>query len=201
VARRVAFPVQDTARSRWKYRRPALFLAVSGYVARELRQAGVEESRIMIVHDGVPVPAQPASGTAILAPLSRDTAKGLQLALAAARLAGVGLQVSDDLPSDLPGSKALVYVTYSEGLGSAILLGMAHGVTVIASNVGGVPEVIEDGVNGILVPNEIEAVAGAFRRINPALGPAARRTVIEGFTEQRMIERTMEAYRRVLGGS
>ena len=45
----------------------------------------------------------------------------------------------------------------------------------IASEVGGIPELIDDGVNGILVPNEPEAVAAAFGRIDPALGQAAAR--------------------------
>ena len=63
VSRRVAFPVRDSAISRWKYRRPALFLAVSRHVATQLRNAGVEERRIEVVYDGVAVPEQPANVT------------------------------------------------------------------------------------------------------------------------------------------
>ncbi|HWD99019.1 MAG TPA: glycosyltransferase family 4 protein, partial [Bryobacteraceae bacterium] len=140
---------------------------------------------------------EPASGAAILVPASQDPDKGMELALAAARLANIELTVSQDLAADLPRARALVYLTRSEGLGSGVLLGMAHGVTVIASNVGGIPELITDGVNGILVSNGAEAVAGAFRRINPDLGRAARRTVIESFTEERMVRKTIEAYRRL----
>ena len=198
VARRVAFPVRNSAASEWKYRRPQLFIAVSRYVARELRRAGVEERRIVVVHDGVRVPPEPASGTAILTPYSRDSGKRMELALSAARLGGVGLQISDDLSADLPRARAFVYLTESEGLGSGVLLGMAHGVTVIASNVGGVSELIEDGVNGILVTNNAESIAGAFRRINPEIGRAARRTVLAFFTEGHMIRHTLDAYRRVL---
>src|ERR1700733_12323344 len=65
VSRRVAFPVRDSAISRWKYRRPALFLAVSRHVATQLRDAGVEERRIEVVYDGVAVPEQPADGDSI----------------------------------------------------------------------------------------------------------------------------------------
>jgi glycosyltransferase involved in cell wall biosynthesis len=197
VARRVAFPVRGSAASRWKYRQADLFIAVSRYVALELGQAGVDEQRIVTVPDGVPVPPEPASGAAILVPASQDPDKGMELALAAARLANIELTVSQDLAADLPRARALVYLTRSEGLGSGVLLGMAHGVTVIASNVGGIPELITDGVNGILVSNGAEAVAGAFRRINPDLGRAARRTVIESFTEERMVRKTIEAYRRL----
>lgn len=198
VSRRVAFPVGDSAASRWKYGRARLFLAVSRHVAVQLKGAGVEESRIMVVYDGVPVPAEPARGSAILAPRTLDPQKGMALAEEAARLAGVEIQMSANLEADLPRARALVYLTRSEGLGSGVLLGMAHGVTVIASRVGGIPELIDDGVNGILVENEPRTVAAALSGIDPKLGQAARATVIERFTEERMIEATLSAYERVL---
>jgi hypothetical protein len=194
VSRRVAFPVK----SRWKYRRARLFLAVSRHVAEQLTNAGVEENRIAVVYDGVPVPAEMAQGDKIIAPHTHDPGKGMALAEEAAKLAGVDIEMSVNLEADLPRARALVYLTRSEGLGSGILLGMAYGVTVIASRVGGIPELIEDGVNGILVANEPEAVVAALRRINPALGHAARATVMERFTEQRMVESTLAAYDRVL---
>ena len=47
-----------------------------------------------------------------------------------------------------------VYITHSEGLGSGALLAMSAGVPVIASNVGGLPEAIRHGENGLLVEND-----------------------------------------------
>jgi hypothetical protein len=194
----VAFPVRDSALSRWKYGRANLFLAVSRHVAAQLSSAGIDDKRIAVVYDGVPVPPETAHGNAILAPRTADPRKGMALARQAAQLAGVEIEMSTNLEEDLPRARALLYLTHSEGLGSGILLGMAYGVTVIASRVGGIPELIDDGVNGILVPNEPEAVAAAFGRIDPALGQAARATVRERFTEDRMVEATLTAYKRVL---
>lgn len=198
VSRRVAFPVRDSAASRWKYRRARLFLAVSRHVAAQLENAGVDRSRIEVVYDGVAVPPQAANGDAVLVPHTIDPEKGTALAIEAADMAGVKIDIAHDLAADLPRARALVYLTYSEGLGSGILLAMAHGVTVIASDVGGIPELIRDGENGILVPNDAAAVAEAFRRINPVLGRAARATVIERFTEEKMIAATLDAYRKAL---
>jgi hypothetical protein len=195
VSRRVAFPVRDSAISRWKYRRAALFLAVSHYVAAQLRHAGVQENRMEVVYDGVAVPEQPANGDSILIPYTIDPQKGMALAQEAAALAGASVELTHELATDLPRARALVYLTHSEGLGSGILLAMAHGVTVIASDVGGIPELICDGRNGILVKNDPAAVAAAFARIDPRLGSAARATVIERFTEEHMLTATLAAYR------
>jgi len=198
VSRRVAFPIRDSALSRWKYRRPRLFLAVSRYVSEQLMKGGIEQSRIAVVYDGVPVPPMPAAGNSVIVPYSEDPRKGMALAEEGARLAGIPIRTSENLDEDLARARALVYLTHSEGLGSGILLGMAHGVTVIASRVAGIPELIEDGVNGILVENDAAAVAEAFKRIDPALGLAARETVIARFTEDRMIDATIAAYERIL---
>ena len=53
VSRRVAFPVGRSLASRWKYQRPARFLAVSQFVAGQLRNAGVAPQKIDVVFDGV----------------------------------------------------------------------------------------------------------------------------------------------------
>jgi glycosyltransferase involved in cell wall biosynthesis len=200
VSRRVAFRV----RSPWKYRRCRAYLAVSEFVKSVLVAGGVPEEKIAVVYDGVPL-LKPARGSILLAPANADDpSKGAPLAMEAARLAGVELKLSTDLERDLRDAAVLVYITHSEGLGSGALLAMSAGVPVVASDVGGLPEIIRHGENGLLVENTPQAIAAAVRQLldNPALarrlGDAARRTVMERFTVDHMVRRTMEVYREVL---
>jgi glycosyltransferase involved in cell wall biosynthesis len=200
VSRRVAFPV----RSRWKYGRARMFLAVSEFVGAVLRDGGVPPEKIAVVPDGVPL-LEPRWGSAVLALDNRaDRQKGAALAAEAARLAAVPLQWTTDLERDLGHAGVFVYVTHSEGLGSAVLLAMSAGVPVIASRVGGLPELIRHGENGLLVENSVEAIAAAIHGLverpefAACLGQAARRNVAEHFTAEHMVRRTMEIYRQVL---
>lgn len=198
VSRRVAFPVQTSPASTWKYLRAKRYLAVSRYVAEQLIRAGIGRERIDIVYDGVEVPAASSTGSAVLAPYTLDPAKGMALAKEAAALAGIAVDFTRDLEHDLQRAGTLLYLTQSEGLGSGILLAMANGVTVIASRVGGIPELVEDGVSGVLVDNEPRTVAAAFGRITPAMGPRGRELVLSRFTVDHMLQSTLASYRKAL---
>jgi hypothetical protein len=213
VSRRVAFASGAGHRpahlgSRWKYGRAARYIAVSEFVKSVLMEGGVPGEKISVVYDGVPVlepTGQVEDLPYVLAPANADDPqKGAPLAMQAAQLAGVSLQFSTDLERDLRHATLLVYVTHTEGLGSGVLLAMSAAVPVVASRVGGLPEVISHGENGMLVDNQPEAIAAAMRKLldNPALartiGSAARQTIIERFTIDHMVRRTMEVYRQVL---
>ena len=188
VSRRVSFPVG----SRWKYGRARRYLAVSECVKKVLMQGGVPEEKISVVYDGVPV-LEVSHGKQVLG-LEKDS--GL--------LARMGLKMVTRLEEEIPDAAVLVYITNSEGLGSGAMLAMSAAVPVIASNVGGLPEVIRHGENGLLVENDEAAIASAIRQLldHPEvarqIGAAARRTIIERFTVDRMVASTLEAYRRVL---
>jgi glycosyltransferase involved in cell wall biosynthesis len=197
VSRRVAFPV----RSRLKYARARHYLAVSQFVKGVLLKGGVPEEKISVVYDGVPL-LEPSAGTQLMAPASDDPKKGSAMARDAAAKAGEHLRFSNDLIRDLHEAAILLYITHSEGLGSGALLAMSAGVPVIASNVGGLPEVVEHGETGLLV--EAEEIADAICRLrsDPAyawrLGAKGRQRVMENFTVDHMVRRTMEIYRQVL---
>jgi glycosyltransferase involved in cell wall biosynthesis len=197
VSRRVAF----APRSAWKYKRARHFLAVSEYVKGVLLASGVPEEKISVVYDGVPL-LDPSEGTLLMAPASDDPQKGSGLARQAALAAGESIRFSNDLVQDLHEAAIFLYITQSEGLGSGALLAMSAGVPVIASNVGGLPEVVEHCETGLLVTPD--GIAGAIRllRRDPVyarqLGAKGRRRVQEKFTVDHMVRRTMDIYRQVL---
>jgi glycosyltransferase involved in cell wall biosynthesis len=199
VSRRVAFPVQRNLFSRWKYRRPVHYIAVSEFVKKSLVAAGVPPPRISIVYDGVPM-LPISQGSEIVVPESQDPRKGMRLALAGVQQAGLSALVSRDLENDLSRAGMFVYLTESEGLGSAILLAMAADVPVIASKAGGIPEIIEHERTGLLVQNSPEAVASAVRRLHEdrtlaqSLAAQARRMVEQRFSVDRMVADTMAVY-------
>ncbi|MEK7390456.1 MAG: glycosyltransferase [Elusimicrobiota bacterium] len=93
-----------------------------------------------------------------------------------------------------------------EGLPNSVLEAMAIGLPVTACAVDGVPEAVEDGKTGLLVPAENpEALSQALRSLasdplrRAAFGAAALKTVQERFGLRRMIEEYRNAYTAVLG--
>jgi len=203
VARRVAFDPAQGMLSRWKYSRANHFIAVSRYVAEKLLSAGIDESMVSVVYDGVPLLEPQPLGDRLLAPASDDPMKGSALAKAAAELAGVELHFSSNLTADLPGARGFLYLTHEEGLGSGVLLAMMAGVPVLASAVGGLPEIVDDGVTGLLTENKVESIAVRLRRLmeDDALASAmvmeARKRVLERFTIPAMVNATVRVYEKV----
>lgn len=199
VSRRVAFPVQPNPLSKWKYRHAAHYIAVSQTVKQILVDGGIAPSRITVVYDGVPM-QPPSHGSEILVLDSPDPGKGTALALHAVQLAGFDARASRDLERDLARAGLFLYITQSEGLGSAVLLAMAAGVPVIASNVGGLPEIVEHESTGLLTANTPDAIAGAVRRLTQdralaqSLAARARTRVQENFSVEQMVAGTVAVY-------
>jgi glycosyltransferase involved in cell wall biosynthesis len=206
VSRRVAFPVRRGIASWWKYRRATHYLAVSQFVKHTLIEAGVDSERITVIYDGVPVDCWPKTATRsrVLAVDLEDPGKGKKIVEAAAALADVPVHFSTNLMRDLPDAAVFVYITDLEGLGSAVLLAMSAGATVLASRVGGLQEIVEDGVTGLLTFNEPRAVAKQIQRLladRPLalrLASRARSRVEKEFTLDRMVNQTLRVYERIL---
>ena len=95
----------------------------------------------------------------------------------------------------------------TEGLGVVLIEAMELGLPIVASNVGGIPDVVIDGESGILVPEKDPvALADAFKRLasDPLLVEkllaGARKRIDECFTWDGIIERQVEVYKRVIDG-
>jgi glycosyltransferase involved in cell wall biosynthesis len=89
----------------------------------------------------------------------------------------------------------------------ALLEAMAAGRAVVATCVGGSPELIDDGVDGLLVPPEAPgalsaAIVGLLqqRATREALGSAARDKVVHSFTREQMVCNTYAYYKQALAG-
>jgi len=112
----------------------------------------------------------------------------------------------EEIHDAMAGLDVLWHPAKSEGLGTSVIDAMALGVPPIAFSVGGLPEVIEDGKSGLLIPaGDVQAfMRGAAELItNDALrarlGEGAKVRARE-FSDKRMIERTAEVYHRVIAG-
>lgn len=99
-----------------------------------------------------------------------------------------------NVPELLAASRALVLPSRWEGLPMAMLEAMERGLPVVATAVGGIPELVESGVNGILVPpDEPTKLAAAIDRVlgDPVwaagLGRASRRLACDRFSLDRHV--------------
>jgi glycosyltransferase involved in cell wall biosynthesis len=99
-----------------------------------------------------------------------------------------------------------VFPSMQEGLGLSLIEAMASGKACIATSIGGISSVIEDGKNGLLVhPGDSHSLTKAMRRLLldkglfSRLGNAARDSVKNKFSLDRMVEDTIKFYESVKG--
>jgi sugar transferase (PEP-CTERM/EpsH1 system associated) len=143
--------------------------------------------RLFIVGDG---PEKTAIEQAIRAARAED------------RVTMLGLRT--DVRRLLCGADAFLLTSLSEGVPVTILEAMAAGVPVIATNVGGVPEIIEDSVTGLLVPAaDAQGIADALLRmacdpiLASSIAAAASQRVRTRFSEKSMISTYDQIYREL----
>lgn len=125
------------------------------------------------------------SGRAVLA------GDGPLLPMVSARASSLGGRVTlpgfvaDPVPL-FAAADAFVLCSAAENMPLALLQAMACGLPVVATRVGGIPEVVRDGVDGILVPpGDAAALAAALSSVTPAMGVAARARVEEAYGIER----------------
>jgi glycosyltransferase involved in cell wall biosynthesis len=112
-----------------------------------------------------------------------------------------------DLPELFRAMDVFAFPSLWEGFPIALLSAMAAGLPVVVTPVGGVPEVVRHGANGLVVPvGDPRALAEAIRKAHDdpaaasALGRSAAATVRERYSQKRTALRIMDIYDEVLGG-
>jgi glycosyltransferase involved in cell wall biosynthesis len=146
--------------------------------------ARVPEARFVVVGEGELRPALEARVTAL--------GLGDRFILAGQR---------DDVDALLPAFTLFCLSSYSEGLGTSLLDAMNFCRPIVATAAGGIPEAVEDGVTGRIVPvRDPEALADALVEVltdeagREAMGRAGRCRFEERFTADRMVEETIRVY-------
>jgi L-malate glycosyltransferase len=111
------------------------------------------------------------------------------------------LGLRSDIPDVLRALDVFVLSSHDEGMSNAVMEAMSVGRPIVATDVGGAPEMIEHGVSGLLVPPKVvEPLAAAMQRLldDPAaaeaMGRAARRAVEERFSIEVMVKRMSVLY-------
>ncbi len=131
----------------------------------------------------------------------REKARGAGLA---ERVVFTGFR--EDIPDVIAACDLFVTASRHEGLGTSILEAMGLGKPVVATAVGGIPEIVREGETGVLIPSGesgalVEAVllmeADQARR--EGYGAAGRELVSRSYTVDAMVEGTMRVYADLLG--
>ena len=111
-----------------------------------------------------------------------------------------------DVLSLQKGFDVFVMSSLSEGLGTSVIDAMACGRPVVATNVGGLPELVDPGKTGQLVsPHDPQSLAEAILRIlqdktlQVRYGHTASRRARQLFSAERMVDETVEVYHRMAG--
>lgn len=116
------------------------------------------------------------------------------------------LGLSDQVPQLLAKAGVFVLCSRYEGLPLSIIEAMCAGLPIVATDVGGVRELVEDGVNGFLVPaGDPSALASRLDRLQNdtalrvRMGQASRDRYLSGFGDAQMATAVARRYRSMLG--
>lgn len=163
----------------------ALHVLLKAYA--NYRASAVRDSRLVLVGRG---------------PLEDDL-KQLAVSLGIAH-AVVWAGFREDIQAVMRAFDCFALTSKYEGFGLVLLEAMAAGRPVVATAVSAIPEVVADGVTGILCPaGDVESVAAALSRLaepvlQTALGEAGAHCVEKSFSIDSMVGKTMSIYRECL---
>jgi len=121
------------------------------------------------------------------------------------RIRFLGARPHAEMPALLCSGELAVFPSLMEATSVAALECMACGLPVAASDVGGLPEIVDDEVGGLFRPADPESLAGVVVALLahadlPGLGARARRRVVERWSNARLAARHLEIYEELLRG-
>jgi glycosyltransferase involved in cell wall biosynthesis len=109
---------------------------------------------------------------------------------------------AEQMADELRRASIFALPSHQEGVPIALLEAMSHSLPVITTPVGGIPEVVENDRNGLMVPpGDVDAIEAALERLlqspdeRERLGAAARATIAERYSLESTIERLAALYR------
>lgn len=118
------------------------------------------------------------------------------------------LGLRHDIPALLQGADIFCYTSFYEGFPNALLEAMAAGLPIVSTNFAGVDELVENGVNGTIIPiNDVNAAVAALKSYldNPSktqsIASAARASVEQRFPMQVMVNKTLQLYHNIISGN
>lgn len=112
-----------------------------------------------------------------------------------------------DVPHIIPAFDVFALSSKSEGLPLVVPEAMAAGLPIVTTAVGGLPSVVDEGVTGMLVPVEEEALRAALKKLvddhalAKKMGEAARTTALERYSADRMVDAYLALYSGATGNS
>ncbi len=211
-----------------------IFIALTEFARRRLVEAGFPEEMIVVVPNMVSIPDSITNSTggryvAFAGRISPE--KGIDTLIAATRLTGLPVRLAGDGPilnklvgrapenaefaglldtqkmaAFYRGARFLVLPSkWFEVCPMVIIEAMSHGLPVIASRIGGIPEIVEDGVTGFLFePGNAKELAEKMKLLweNTDLcrqmGKAGREKAIREYSEDVYYERLMTVYKKAI---
>jgi len=116
------------------------------------------------------------------------------------------LGLRKDVPRLLPAADLFLLTSISEGIPLTVIEAMAAGLPVVATRVGGLPEVVEEGNSGLLAPAGNDAALAEKivqlaedRQRRQEMGRCGRQTALERFSEKQMHAQYERLYQEMLG--
>jgi glycogen(starch) synthase len=124
-----------------------------------------------------------------------------------ARIRPLGFVSKQTQADVLAAADVLALPSRTDSFGIVFLDAWANGIPVIGANAGGIPGVVSDGIDGLLVPfGDVAALTGALRRLldDPALrrrmGQAGRKKVLAHYTWEKIVAAVVGVYDGLLRG-